>query len=137
MLFSLSERHCGCTRTLSTFTAPGGSACSTIEEFADCNLVVVTTNGSSGMQDSVYDRSTGALVGRRIYSDVIEKCPFDGSDTGSHEISGGQLRIRRGAASRARCRALEARRSAAKTGPKLQPDLASAQLKLRSRDYGY
>jgi hypothetical protein len=80
-----------CVRTLSTFTSSGGSSYATLEEFADCNLVVVTTNISAGMQLAVYDRSSGQLVGRRYYSDVIERCPFDGTDTGSRAISAGQF----------------------------------------------
>jgi hypothetical protein len=81
----------GCERNLSAFTSPGGRSYSTIEEFAECNLVVVTNVSSFGMQLSVYDRPTGQLVGRRYYSDVNERCPFDGTDTGSRSISAGRF----------------------------------------------
>jgi hypothetical protein len=52
---------------------------------------VVTNATSFGMQRSVYDRPTGTLVGRRYYSDIIERCPFDGTDTGSRTISAGRF----------------------------------------------
>jgi|GEM_PF-5515411 len=80
-----------CEPALSTFASPGGSPYSTLEEFADCDLVVVTTVGSVGTQMSVYENSSGNLVGRRFYSDSIERCPFDGTDTGSRVISAGRF----------------------------------------------
>jgi hypothetical protein len=80
----------GCVAALATFKS-SGSAYSTIEEFADCNLAVVTTTSSAGKQLSVYDRTTGTLVGRRLYSDMAERCPFDGRDTGSWTISAGRF----------------------------------------------
>jgi len=80
----------GCEGSLSTFTSPGGSPYSTIEEFADCDLVVVTNVTSFGMQRSVYEQSSGELVGRRYYSDSNERCPFDGTDTGARVISAGR-----------------------------------------------
>jgi hypothetical protein len=80
-----------CERSLSTFTSPGGSSYSTLKEYADCDLALVTNVTSWGTQQSVYERSTGELVGRRYSSDSKLRCPFDGTDLGSMAISAGRF----------------------------------------------
>ena len=81
-----------CTETLASYApdAGAGLAYSTLEEYADCNLVVVTIMGSIASQPYVFDRTTGRLVGRKLNSDVAEKCPFGGESAG-YTLTAGQF----------------------------------------------
>jgi hypothetical protein len=53
-----------------------------LEEYASCNLVVVTVGPVSSPSTNVFDRTTGQLVGEILNVDVAMNCPF-GPDAGS------------------------------------------------------
>jgi|GEM_PF-5743904 len=82
-----------CARTLSSFTADAGAGggYSTLEEYGNCNLVVVTV--ATGLAGGVYvfDRTTGRLVGERYESDVPDACPFDPDASSYRTLSAGQF----------------------------------------------
>jgi hypothetical protein len=60
-----------------------GSNIAAIQEYANCNLVVVTTTIMNvAYPQHVYDRTTGLLVGEKKVSDIPTPCPF-GADAGS------------------------------------------------------
>lgn len=60
-----------------------GSSVVAIQEYANCNLVVVTTTIMNvAYPQHVYDRTTGLLVGEKKVSDIPTPCPF-GADAGS------------------------------------------------------
>jgi hypothetical protein len=72
-----------CKPNVSDFTS-GATQYNTLVEYADCNVTVVETGGSSGREILIYDRATGTLVGRKHFSDIIEPC------TGSRVLGGGK-----------------------------------------------
>jgi hypothetical protein len=98
-----SSNSCTCTAartTLECFCAkyscperlgyflPGGGAAGvygTMEEYADCDLVLVTTPTGHAPDRYVFGRSTQRLVGARYSSDVIEACPWD-PDAGAFRV---------------------------------------------------
>jgi hypothetical protein len=82
-----------CTSTLSDYTADAGvgGGYSTLEEYADCNLVVVTVATSLAGGAYVFDRTTGRLVGARYDSDVRDACPFAPDGSAYYTLSAGQF----------------------------------------------
>ena len=67
-----------CSQTLSYYTvdAGAGGRYSVLEEYANCNLVVVAMQTGLGGWVYVFDRTTGRLVGETYETDVPETCPF-------------------------------------------------------------
>jgi hypothetical protein len=64
-----------------------GSNIAAIQEYANCNLIVVTTTIMNiAYRQHVYDRTTGLLVGDQTGSDTPTACPF-GADAGSSFLS--------------------------------------------------
>jgi hypothetical protein len=84
-----------CTRTLDYYRPDGGTGPWVIatEEYADCNLAVITTRmGSDFPLRHVFDLTTGRLVGDETGTDYPTKCPF-GPDGGSfNKLGAGILR---------------------------------------------
>jgi hypothetical protein len=80
-----------CDRTLASFTVDAGtsSAFSTLEEYADCDLVVVTVMNSIAPWVYVFNRSTGQLVGEQYNTDAAEPCRFGGDSGAYYSLSGG------------------------------------------------
>jgi len=76
-----------CPTSLTAFTE-GARAYSLLEEYAECNLVVVSTMLGISPDTFVFDRTTGGLVGERINADSVERCPF-GGDAGFRMLSAG------------------------------------------------
>jgi hypothetical protein len=77
----------GCPQSLFSFSPDAGAsqAFSTWEEYADCNLVLITKPPGIGPDRYVFERSTGRLVGARYGADVPEACPWD-RDAGSFRV---------------------------------------------------
>ena len=82
-----------CTLTLSYFTpdAGTGAAYATLEEYANCNLIVVDNSTSTPGATYVFDRTTGSMVGATSYSDVVERCPFGQDSSTFRSLSAGRF----------------------------------------------
>lgn len=82
-----------CTMTLASFVpdAGSGSGYSTLEEYASCNLVVLSIAASISGGQYVFDRTTGALVGRSLESDVLARCPFGDDSSAYRTLSAGRF----------------------------------------------
>ena len=81
-----------CTDTLASYAPDGGAglAYTILEEYADCNLVVVSIMDMIALQPYVFDRTTGRLVGRKFVSDIAESCRFGGESAG-YTLTAGQF----------------------------------------------